>query len=259
MDSRSRFSCLAPRFSLCYRVLMKVLSVIVCAILFFAPLSVIAEGSPMDLPIGAPGWQPNARVFLFNVPFYRQEKQLTCELASMRSALAGIGIRVSEWDLWARVRKDFTPRTRQKDGSIVWGDPNKGFVGHPNGSMPITGYGVFVDPVELLGDWFASSTQIRVDNPVAIDSALRKGYPIIIWSVIGANPYVTTWKTPEGKVIHAPVREHTRVIVGYRGTTESMEGVYIIDPLTGLQYLTWDEFRERNALLNHAGLVVAPR
>lgn len=237
----------------------RLLAACVMLLVLFPPTAIAQSVLSTEIPIGAPGWQPNARVFLFQVPFYRQQKRLSCELASTRSALAGIGIQISEWDLWARVRKDFTPRTKQIDGSVTWGDPSRGFVGNPNGKMPITGYGVFTPPIELLVDWYASSSQIRVDDPVAIDSALRNGHPIIIWSAIGDSPYITTWKTPEGKVINAPVREHTRVIVGYRGTAELMEGVYIIDPITSLQYLPWSEFHEKNAMFDHIGLEVAPR
>lgn len=204
-----------------------------------------------------PKWQPNARAFLFQVPFYRQERSLTCELASLRSALAGIGIQISEWDLWARVRKDFTKRSVQSNGEVIWGDPDKGFVGNPNGFMPKTGYGVFLPPIMELANWHATSSVIDVSDPRAIDRALAQKHPIIIWSSMG-NPTMILWKTPAGKSIQAPVREHTRVIVGYRGTAEMMEGLYIIDPLSGLQYISWDEFHYRNSFFQHIGLEVIP-
>lgn len=227
------------------------MSILLCFAFF--PSMTLAE----DLPIGTPGWQPNARSFLFNVPYYRQEHSLTCELASLRSALKAIGISVSEWDLWARVRKDFTKRIRNADGTVTWGDPNKGFVGSPNGVMPKTGYGVFLPPIEELANWYATSSRIAVNDPRAIDRALSKGHPIIVWSAIG-NPSVITWKTPEGNSVRAPLHEHTRVIVGYRGRSDFIDGLYVIDPLTGLQYVTWEEFHYRNSFFDHIGLEVMP-
>jgi uncharacterized protein YvpB len=221
--------------------------------LFLIPVGAVAE----ELPIGAQGWQPKARVYLFNVPFYRQQSSLTCEIASLRSALKAIGVTVSEWDLWARLRKDFTKRSVQADGSLVWGDPNKGFVGNKDGSMPKTGYGVFSPPIAELANWYATSSIIRVDDPYVIDRALSQGHPIIIWSAVG-NPTVMSWKTLEGRMIQAPIREHTRVIVGYRGTSEMIEGLYIIDPLTSLQYISWNDFHYHNSFFNHVGLEVMP-
>lgn len=219
---------------------------------------VIAAERYVEREIGSPGWQPNARAFLFNVPFHRQEHALSCEVASLRSALLGIGVDVSEWDLWLGLPKDYTPKQRTVGGT-VWGDPSKGFVGNVNGRMPSTGYGVFIEPLTVVANDYASTTRIRVDDPKAIDAALSKGYPIIVWSVLGRNPYVETWKTEDGKEISAPIYEHTVVVVGYRGSSDWIEGLYVIDPLTSIHYMVWDDFHYRTSFFDHAGLVVAPK
>lgn len=209
-----------------------------------------------EIPIGAPGWQPNARAFLFNIPFFRQRWALSCELASLRSALKGLGIDVSEQTLWSQIAKDPTPRRRNADGSVTWGDPRKGFVGNIKGHMPTTGYGVLLEPIMDLASRYASTTRIRLDDPRAIDAALARKHPIIVWTVLGRNPSVTTWKTPDEKRISAPIYEHTTVIVGYRGSSDRIEGVYVIDPLTSLRYETWDEFQYRTSFFDHDGLEV---
>ncbi|MCW1892636.1 MAG: C39 family peptidase [Candidatus Uhrbacteria bacterium] len=228
----------------------------VCLFLFFVTLPVSVRSA--ELPIGAPGWQPNARSFLFNVPFFRQRWSLSCELASLRSSLRAVGVDVTEQTLWSQIAKDPTPRRRLTDGMIAWGDPRKGFVGKVTGRQPTTGYGVFLEPLMEVASRYASTTRIRLDDSYAIDRALRQGHPIVAWTVIG-NPSVTTWKTPDGKVITVPIREHTVVIVGYRGSGDAIEGVYVIDPLTGLRYETWAEFQSKSAYFDFDGLEVGKR
>lgn len=214
--------------------------------------------SASEIPMGAPGWQPDARAFLFGVPFFRQQHALSCETASLRSALAGIGIRKTEEELWRALPKDPTPQHWLVPGRIiVWGDPNIGFVGNRDGRMPQTGYGVFAGPVSRAANVFASSTVVRLDDPRVIDNALRQGHPIIAWITTGDRPSVTKWTAPDGKtVIHAPLYEHTVVIIGYRGRGDFIEGLYVIDPLTGMEYQTWDTFHFRASFFNYAGVEV---
>jgi uncharacterized protein YvpB len=198
----------------------------------------------------------DARAFLFNVPFFHQQHALSCEVASLRSALAGVGVTVSESDLWFRLPKDGTPKRVTANG-MIWGDPNTGFVGNVNGRMPKTGYGVFAGPIMRVADQYASSSLIRVDNGHAIDAALAAHHPIIAWTVIGPlPPKFYHWKTPNGASIDTPAYEHTNVIVGYRGTADRIEGVYVIDPLSSLRYESWDEFQARTAPFGHVGIEI---
>jgi uncharacterized protein YvpB len=200
-----------------------------------------------------------ARAFLFNVPFRRQQHALSCEVAALRMALAGIGTNVAEWDLWLELPKDQTPKTVTRNGT-VWGDPNVGFVGNVDGRMPSTGYGVFSGPLLEVANVNASATRVVVDNGHAIDAALSQKHPIIVWTEIGPLPPRTyRWTTPAGTTINAPAYEHTVVIVGYRGTADAVEGVYVVDPLTSLRYETWSVFLARTAPFGHVGIEVAPR
>lgn len=216
----------------------------------------IAAQRYVQREIGASGWQPDARAFLFHVPFHRQEHALSCEVASLRTALLGIGVDVPEWDLWLGLPKDPAPKRWTRSG-IIWGDPNRGFVGNVDGRMPSTGYGVFIDPLTVVANQYASTSRIAVNDPKQIDAALGRGHPIIAWSSIGRHPYVTHWMTPEGKAIAAPIYEHTVVIVGYRGSSEWIEGLYVIDPLTSIRYETWDDFHYRTSFYDHVGLEVS--
>jgi uncharacterized protein YvpB len=200
-----------------------------------------------------------ARAFLFNVPFHRQEHALSCEVASLQTALAGIGVSVPEWDLWLALPKDQTQK-RSTGAGIVWGDPSEGFVGNVDGRMPATGYGVFIDPLSEVANLYASTSRIRVDDTHAIDAALSARHPIIAWMVIGAlPPKAYVWKTSNGKSITAPALEHTAVIVGYRGTADNIEGVYVVDPLTSLRYEPWSDFLARTVPFGYVGLEVGRR
>ncbi|MBD3251446.1 hypothetical protein GF380_03250 [Candidatus Uhrbacteria bacterium] len=223
----------------------------------FSPIRAYASTAKdyVEQAIGSKGWQPNARAFLFHVPFHRQEHALSCEVASLRTALLGVGVDVPEWELWLGLPKDYTSK-RYTDKGIVWGDPSKGFVGNVDGRMPSTGYGVFIEPLTVLANDYTSTTRIRVDDPKAIDTALSKGHPVITWSALGDYPSIREWKTPEGKQIQAPIYEHTIVIVGYRGSADWIEGLYVIDPLNSIRYETWKEFQMRTAYFDHVGLEI---
>lgn len=212
----------------------------------------------VERTIGSKGWQPDARAFLFHVPFFHQEHALSCEVASLRSALAGVNVRVTERELWNKLRKDTTPK-RMVDGTVVWGNPNWGYVGNVDGRMPGTGYGVHAPPVKLLASEYAFVKDINVRDAHAIDQALNRQHPVIAWTVIGTHPYAMTWRTPFGRWIAAAVYEHTVVVIGYRGSPDAMEGVYVLDPLSSIRYETWDEFLTRTAFFDHAGLEIAPR
>jgi uncharacterized protein YvpB len=236
---------------------------VLIAFLFFVPGAplrtyTIAAQRFIQREIGQIGWQPQARAFLFHVPFYRQEHALSCEAASARSALLGVGVDIPESDILAALPRD--PTTKRWDPVLgtIWGDPDKGYVGNVDGRMPSSGYGVFPGPLSAAVNRYASSSAIDVSDMHAVDRALSEFHPIIAWTVLGKRPYTTTWRTPDGRTIRAPIYEHTVVIVGYRGTADRFEGVYLVDPLTSLRYERWDEFLWRTSFFNHRGLEVAP-
>lgn len=239
---------------------MVALVLVLFTFLHATPLRIyaIAAERYIQREVGSLGWQPDARVFLFHVPFHRQEHALSCEVASLRSALLGVGIDVSESELFKRLPKDTTAKHWDVREGTIWGDPVKGYVGNVDGRMPGTGYGVFAPPVAYVANQFASSSIVDVSDSFAIDRALSHMHPVIAWTVLGKRPSVSTWKTSDGTVIRAPIYEHTVVIVGYRGSRDRIEGVYLIDPLTSLRYESWEEFQWRTSFFDHAGIEIAP-
>ncbi len=83
-------------------------------------------------------------VYLSGVAFHRQEHALSCEIASLKMALSYYGVDVSETQLISELPVD-TPGPRQPGN--IWGDPEKGFVGNIDGTMPNSGYGVYEKPI----------------------------------------------------------------------------------------------------------------
>jgi uncharacterized protein YvpB len=185
--------------------------------------------------------KPTATVKLA-VPFHRQERSLSCEIATLRMVLNFRGLGVTETELLSRLPFDPTP----KQGNI-WGDPDRGFVGDINGRMPSTGYGVHWGPINDLANQYRPSEIIVGWSPSQVAQEIVNGNPIIMWGVAGSRPRRIYWQTPEGETVRAALIEHTRVITGFRGTIEKPLGFYTLDPIyreiyypVGRLYKNWE-------------------
>jgi uncharacterized protein YvpB len=190
------------------------------------------------------------------VAFHKQEHALSCEIASLRSALLAIGVDVSETKLLSELRKDPTKRQTAANGTIVWGDPDVGFVGSVDGRMPRTGYGVYEGPLMDVALQHASATRMRSDDAGALIASIDSGHPVIAWTVIGSNPKTITWTTPDKTVVKAALYEHAVVVSGYKRTGNTLEGVYVVDPLTGSRYEPWSDFQWRTGFLDHRAIEI---
>lgn len=193
----------------------------------------------------------NASVRL-NVPFHRQEQSLSCEIATLKMALAAHGINVSERELIQQLPFDPTPKSRG-----VWGDPNKGFVGRIDGRMLVDGYGVYWDPIASVGSNYAATRVIHHGSAADIAGQLAQGHPVIIWGYYGQRA-VYNWQTPDGNTIKAVNGEHTRVVYGFDGPTDNPTRFYLIDPLSGHMSWSTDELMFNWSALNHMAVAIAP-
>lgn len=187
---------------------------------------------------------------MLDVPFHRQEHSLSCEIASLRSALLYRGVDIEESDLIALMPFDPTPK---KSG--IWGDPNKGFVGDIDGKMFKTGYGIYWGPITQVANTFRSAEYFTGWGTVRLAEELEKGNPVIVWNYLGKGE-LGVWKTPEDKFIVGVNGEHSRVAMGYTGPTEDPTGFYLMDPTYGKIYEPIDEFRKKWALFGYSGVIV---
>src|SRR5207248_5105444 len=104
--------------------------------------------SPTPTPTPTPVATPDATV-TFNVPVYKQLRNLDCETAALQMALGALGINYTQNQLIAMQPQ---PDTRSpvmghlSNGQkivVQWGNPYKNFVGNIDGADLIpTGYGI---------------------------------------------------------------------------------------------------------------------
>ncbi len=189
---------------------------------------------------------------LLDVPFYKQEHALSCEVAALRMALAGVDVEIEESELIRLLPFDTTPKRRG-----VWGDPNVGFVGDIDGKMLVDGYGVYAEPIRDLGGQWRRTAILAKPTAVAITNAVANRAPVIVWGYFGGGARYT-WKTPEEKTITAISAEHARVVIGFAGEQENPEGFFVIDPKYGQQYWKIGEFMENWDALDRMHVVVYP-
>ncbi len=196
-----------------------------------------------------------------NVPFHQQEHALSCEVASLRSALLAVGVDVPEAILLSALPRDTTSREISASGEITWGDPEKGFVGDIDGEAPSTGYGVHALPIaEVAQLFYADALMIRADDAPAIIAAVDAQHPVIVWTAIGDDPQPLTWKTPHGVTVDGARTEHTAVINGYRTDVSGrIVEMFLVDPLTGYRSEPWEEYARRTALLGHQAVELMPK
>ena len=201
---------------------------------------------------------PTGITAALDVPFHKQEHALSCEIASLRSALLAIGVDVPESILLDALPFDATRKQMEGKEIGTWGDPDKGFVGDINGRMPTTGYGVHAPALATVAELYAVPLRIRADDAAALVRAIDARHPVIVWSTLGTAPRSMTWKTPEGKQVRAAAYEHTLVVTGYRGSAERIEAIEVVDPQTGLREESWETFTWRTGFLDHQALEIAP-
>jgi uncharacterized protein YvpB/LysM repeat protein len=150
---------------------------------------------------------------------HAQAYSLSCESRSAADWAAYWGVNIDETEfLNALPRSD---------------NPNKGFVGDPNGPwgyIPPAAYGVHADPVaELLRAYGLDAhagTGLSWDE---LRAEVAEGRPVIVW-VIGSIWAGTPrdYETDDGEVVTVANNQHTMVLIGY-----DENRVHLVDALTG--------------------------
>lgn len=170
------------------------------------------------------------------LPIVKQALRNNCETAALSMLLAARGIRAAQLDLQGQLaRSGPLDPTTDADGTMVWGDPRRGFVGRPEGGGTAGGYGVYEGPVAALGRRRGAELRdLSRRQASAIYRTLLEGRPVMTWIGLSDGPY-QTWRTPEGKSVTGNFGEHTVVLTGVRGDT-----LKVNDPLAGVR-TTWSK------------------
>ncbi|MEQ1878465.1 MAG: C39 family peptidase [Bdellovibrionia bacterium] len=184
------------------------------------------------------------------VKFHKQERELSCEAAALVTVLRFHGVQVSEKDVIAKMPFDRTPK---KGG--VWGDPDVGFVGDIDGVMGETGYGIHWNPIARLAKNWKDAATIENGTLAELTKNLDEGRPVIVWGLDGPGREMK-WQTPKGRKISALYNEHTRVVIGYKGSKEQPVSFDVLDPRLGEMRLTTPEFLKDWNSFGRKGVVV---
>ena len=188
-----------------------------------------------------------------SLPVVKQRLRNNCESAALSMLLEARGQRVDQLTLQREMPRSgpIDPETRP-DGTIVWGDPNAGYVGRPDGGGTSGGYGVYQGPVSAVARRRGLELIDLSGRPAArLYDALRQGRPVMAWIGLSDGPF-ETWRSPGGREVTGNFGEHTIVLTGIRGDVLTVN-----DPLSGNR-LQWsrDEFELMWARLGDRALAV---
>jgi uncharacterized protein YvpB len=177
-----------------------------------------------------------------NVPIYVQQRNLSCESASLVMAMGVYNVWVSEWTI----------------GQLVplSDNPNWGYRGNIDGWWGnTTDYGVYADPlVEPLAELgFRSSVIAAKDDPAALKRYLANGVPVVLWLGYWGDQSYTEY-TEDGTPYRLNPGYHVVVASGY-----DESGVYAIDPATGAEVSwAWPDFMWMWNAMEGMGLAIWP-
>jgi uncharacterized protein YvpB len=165
-------------------------------------------------------------------PAVEQRLHNDCESTALQVMLATAGVRVDQLRLQAELPRSRPLDPQRRNGQMVWGDPELGFVGRPDGGGPAGGYGVYAGPIARLAQQHGVRLASPGRNAGAVYRAVLDGRPVMAWVGLSAGPY-GVWRSPAGRLIRANFGEHSIVLVGVRqdGTLE------VVNPLTGRREL----------------------
>lgn len=171
-------------------------------------------------------------------PVIRQFARNTCEAAALEVLLASTGVRVSQQRLQATFARSGPLDPIGTGPERTWGDPDRGYVGRPDGGGVAGGFGIYPTPVAAT----ARAHGRRLDDltrstPARIYSRVLAGRAVMAWIGLSDGPYAT-WRSPQGKRIQVNFGEHTIVLAGIARNGD----LRVINPLRGTRE-TWSRTR----------------
>ena len=104
-----------------------------------------------------------------------QDYSLSCEAASLKMALAGKGVFVSEDEIMEKIGYDLTSHQGN-----VWGNPYKKYVGDINGKICRTGYGVYWEPVAKAAQNWREAESFSGWEIKDLIQEIKAGNPIVV-------------------------------------------------------------------------------
>lgn len=194
---------------------------------------------------------PVKQGILLDVPLIEQSYRLTCEAASMEMLLKFRGMRKTQTELMKLIGYA-TPYAKYLSGkTLIWGDPDLGFVGDEKGVMytaaegfrGATGWGVNPPPVLRVLKTFLPATTSKDQATIQdVIAALDAHKPVIFWHKRDDMIMETIqFMTPAGKNISF-TSNHVAVIVGYDTDDKGQRSFIVNDPTFGRIVLDEETF-----------------
>jgi uncharacterized protein YvpB len=187
-----------------------------------------ATGTVPDVQVGAasvgvPGTGDSA--ISHWVPTYKQERNLSCEYASLQIATAAVGSGVSEYAF---------------DDVVGWSpNPHWGYRGDINGWWGnTTDYGVYAEVLATALDQFGYHGDVFYANGDSgqLTARLNAGVPTLVWLALWGDQ--RQWDETDGVTYTLVPGMHVMVAYGYDD-----DGVYLSDPAIGdYRFYGWGDF-----------------
>lgn len=159
----------------------------------------------------------------------RQEQRNTCESAALAMLLDASGRRASQTRLQRALPRSGTPDPLQTEAGLVWGDPDRGYVGRPDGGGVAGGFGVYPRPVIQVARRFGLDLEdLTGSAPDRLYQRVLGGRAVMAWIGLSDGPY-RSWRSPSGRQVRVNLGEHTVVLTG----VETDGSLRILNPLEG--------------------------
>jgi uncharacterized protein YvpB len=176
-------------------------------------------------------------VIIPEVGFYVQQRNLSCEYASLYIATAAWGRGISEYNF---------------DNLVGWSDnPHVGYRGNITGWWGNTyDYGVYAEPLSwaLAQYGFVGEVAYTGGNPNWLIGEINAGNPVVVWLALWGDQSVYY----DGYMVTAGM--HVLVAYGYDDG-----GVYLSDPaIGGMKYYDWGTFQWMWGVMDGMSLSVYP-
>ena len=172
-------------------------------------------------------------------PVVKQERRNTCESAALHILMATIGKAVRQRTLQEALPTSGGLDPVVQNGVKIWGDPEVGYVGRPDGGGVAGGFGVLVGPVKQAASAFGVELEDLTGRSASVVyRRLLSGRAVMAWIGLSEGPY-GAWTSPEGKPVKVNFGEHTVVLHGI----DAQGNVEVSNPLEGTrERWTEDEF-----------------
>ena len=201
-----------------------------------------SDTTPKTVTTSAPTVAPGQSKIL-PVPLIDQIHTLSCEVASVEMILEYFGNSSQNQDL-LMIQLGYADPIQPyfENGTMIWGDPDVGFVGSVTGFMVhdtlglrgATGWGIRKGPVANLLKKYHPNSYAGTGSIESLVQNLNNDRPVIFWHVRDdAFTGSMTYQTPEGKLVELK-QYHVALIVGYKVDQVGNKTFVVNDPDFGV-------------------------